>query len=315
MARASSFFVALLSEVRPPGPYEYYESGLDRSGLSRIPAHAEPCLTSFKGRTGDLSCLPPGIRKRSRPIAVGPCRIRAENASLRPRRFPPLHIAHFRVASAAAVRTGRCAIPVRRRSAYRSVSAGAALYARTRPEMASKACARGVLAAPARVILPHEGQSLRASMYSRARNIPSPALSGRAVLKGFGAWREVRLDLSDRPAQASHEPAGNERGPAGLRIRRLRHAVRRARGDRPPPRGRRTGCGSPVRVVANKAARIHLDADARRPLPRFLDPHRTGARLCIGPRALGGARPSIEVAATPTWSSMRSPTPAPACGS
>ena len=47
--------------------------------------------------------------------------------------------------------------------------------------------------------------------------------------------------------------------------------------------GRRPHVGN----LAGQAARIHLDADARRPLRRFLDADRARARLCAGARAVG----------------------------
>ena len=62
-----------------------------------------------------------------------------------------------------------------------------------------------------------------------------------------------------------------------------------------PSRRGRTRCRPLLRDLAHQAARIHLDADARRPLRRFLDADRARARLRVRARAVGrpGAAPAL----------------------
>ena len=74
-----------------------------------------------------------------------------------------------------------------------------------------------------------------------------------------------------------------------LRVRRLRHAVRRPCRDRPPPRGGRPRRRPLLRTLARQAARIHLDPHARRPLRRLLDADRS-ARSTTASRAF----PSVD---------------------
>ena len=137
------------------------------------------------------------------------------------------------------------------------------------------------------------------------------------------ALRLIRLScarvrtISSRPASAFVPDHDSRHGRwrlierPRLRLRRLRHACSMST---PRSRAIAPAAGPDAdrfsEIWRAQAARIHLDADARRPLRRFLDADRARARLRVRARALGRPRRCAPSCSTPISSSTPFPTPA-----